>query len=338
LGAIWEPILTDPESGTPPRNTTASSRSRRKADPAKRSIHFFRIDGGADDTGLPIAVDLHPALQKVDGLPFRAVAAGGRYVTSGDADQCAWIDDVGEICKIRFANVRRNALPQAEAGGELTDLALADEAGICEVSHLCIFPDGIVGIEFNFYGPRPSRLAPYLRRVVGDDCPEFRLEALLRQDVTAVLERKKAVRKLDLNIRRPYIDVIEQANASLGAALRAAETASHADCVGLYLEPEPYQRRNLDDGILGLLRRLAPRSDLRENARTLKATVIDQQTDRAEEIDLLRDELISQKTILRQHDRSRVLLSSDAYAKIEEAYTERRSDLAAASSISIAQG
>ena len=63
---------------------------------------------------MPIAVDLRPALQKVDGLPFRDVATGGRYVASGDADQCAWIDEVGEICKIRFANVRRNALPQVK--------------------------------------------------------------------------------------------------------------------------------------------------------------------------------------------------------------------------------
>jgi hypothetical protein len=315
---------------------TTPSRGRRSADTAKRSIYFFRIDGGAGDDGVPIDVDLHPALQKLDGLPFRYAEDGGRYVTSGDADQCVWVDEVDQICKLRFANVRRNALPQAEAGGQLTDLNLADDAGIYEVSHLCIFPGGIVGFEFNFYGPRPSRLAPYLRRAVGEDCPEFSLEALLRQDVAAVLLRKKAVRKLTLSVRRPYIDVIEEANASLGSALRAAETASEADCVGVFLEPEPYQQRNLDSGMLRMLRLLAPRSDLRENARILKATVIDQQTNKAEEIDLLRDELISQKKILREHRRTRVLLSDDAYAKIVEAYTERLDDLVAAASVSTA--
>jgi hypothetical protein len=96
---------------------TTPSRGRRGANTAKRSIHFFRIDGGADDSGVPIAVDLHPALQKFDGLPFRNAENGGRYVTSGDADQCTWVDEVDKICKIRFANVRRNALPQAEVGG-----------------------------------------------------------------------------------------------------------------------------------------------------------------------------------------------------------------------------
>jgi len=140
--------------------------------------------------------------------------------------------------------------------------------------------------------------------------------------VAALLSRKKAVRKLDLSVRQPYIAVIEQANASLGSALRAAETASQADCVGIYLEPEPYQRRNLDGGILEMLRQLARRSDLRENARTLKATVVDEE-DRTEEIDLLRDELISVKKILRQHGRTRVLLGDDAYAQIMDAHTER---------------
>jgi len=180
---------------------TTPSPGRRRVETAKRSIYFFRIDGGAGVDGVPINVDLHPTLQKLDGLPFRPVEDGGRYVASGDADLCVW---VGEICKIRFANIRRNALPLAEVGGQLTDLNLADEAGIYEVSHLCIFPDGIVGMEFNFYGPRPSRLAPYLRRAVGEDCPEFTLEALLRQDVAAVLSRQKAVRKLDLK-RSPAV-------------------------------------------------------------------------------------------------------------------------------------
>jgi hypothetical protein len=104
--------------------------------------------------------------------------------------------------------------------------------------------------------------------------------------------------------------------------------------VGVYLEPEPYQRRNLDGGILDMLRRLVRRSDLRENARTLKATVVDQEN-HTEEIDLLRDELISQKKVLRQHGRTRVLLSDDVYAKIIEAYNQGRDDLTAAASVSV---
>jgi hypothetical protein len=35
-------------------------------------------------------------LEKLDGLPFRNAEAGGRYVSSGDADQCVWVDEVGD--------------------------------------------------------------------------------------------------------------------------------------------------------------------------------------------------------------------------------------------------
>jgi hypothetical protein len=152
--------------------------------------------------------------------------------------------------------------------------------------------------------------------------------------VAAVLSRKKAIRKLDLSVRRPYIAVIEEANANLGSALRAAETASQADCVGVYLEPEPYQRRNLDGGIMDMLRQLVRRADLRENARKIRATVVDDEG-RTEEIDLLKDELISEKKILRQHGRTRVLLQDDAYAQITNAHTERYEDLTAAASVSV---
>src|SRR5260370_33616054 len=107
-----------------------------------------------------------------------------------------------------------------------------------------------------------------------------------------------AVRKLDLSARHPYIAVIEQANASLGSALRAAETASQADCVGIYLEPEPYQRRNLGGGILEMLRQLARPSDLRENARTRQATV-GRAEDRTQGSALVRAQLVSRSDTLR---------------------------------------
>jgi hypothetical protein len=63
------------------RAVRTPSRDRRRAGTAKRSIHFFRIDGGAADSGPPIDVDLRPALQKVEGLPFRNADEGGRYLT-----------------------------------------------------------------------------------------------------------------------------------------------------------------------------------------------------------------------------------------------------------------
>lgn len=61
----------------PGRVMTTPSPGRREAETAKRSIHF-RIDGGADDRGVPIKVDLRPGLQRStayrSGTPIRAAA------------------------------------------------------------------------------------------------------------------------------------------------------------------------------------------------------------------------------------------------------------------------
>ena len=62
-----------------------------------------------------------------------------------------------------FCQIRRTGLPQLEQAGTVSDLKIADNAGLVEAVHVVFFPDNIVGADFNFYGPRLSRLGYYLR-------------------------------------------------------------------------------------------------------------------------------------------------------------------------------
>ncbi|MBB5775046.1 hypothetical protein [Nonomuraea jabiensis] len=200
-------------------------RSRQpKAPTVKRSIYFYRIDAGADETGIPrnIAAELDAGLKAIDDLPFESDSR--RYMSQADGSSlCAWVDDaVGEIAKVRLGTIRKNALPQSELGGILRNLALTDEEGLCETSHMCLFPNGIVGVEHNFYGPRAKRLAAYMIYALSGSCPPFALEALLNHDVAQQLEGLKSVRKLTLRVRKSYTQSISDANESLGRALDAA--------------------------------------------------------------------------------------------------------------------
>ncbi|MBB5775045.1 hypothetical protein [Nonomuraea jabiensis] len=68
----------------------------------------------------------------------------------------------------------------------------------------------------------------------------------------------------------------------------------------------------------------------------LKATIVDGETGKADEINLLEDQLIAKRTILRLTHRSRVLNREDAYRQIVRAYEELREDLLSASSASVA--
>ncbi|MFC5824243.1 hypothetical protein [Nonomuraea insulae] len=302
----------------------------------KRSVYFYRIDAGADETGIPknIDADLAAGLKAIDDLPFDS--ANRRYMNQSDGSSlCAWIDAAEEVTRLRFGTIRKNALPQSELGGTLRNLALGAEEGLCETSHICLFPDGIVGVEHNFYGPRAKRLPAYMMHALSGAIPSFAMEVLLNHDVAKQLEGNKFVRKLTLRVRKSYTSTIGEANKSLGQALEAAALGSDAAVVGLILQPEPYKRVDLKSDLIHFLRRIMRKEDLREQTRELKATIVNEQTGRADEINLLEDQLISKKTILRQTSRSRVLNSDDAYRKIEEAYRELREDLLSASSASV---
>ncbi|MEV0633356.1 hypothetical protein [Nonomuraea wenchangensis] len=302
----------------------------------KRSVYFYRIDAGADETGIQknIDADVEAGLKEISDLPFELT--GRRYMNQSDGSSlCAWVDTVGKITKLRLGTIRKNALPQSEFGGTLRNLALEVDEGLCETSHICLFPNGIVGVEHNFYGPRAKRLSAYMTHALSGAFPPFVMEALLRHDVARQLEGNKSVRKLTLRVRKSYTAAIGEANESLGRALDAAAVGSDAAVVGLILQPEPYKKIDLKTDLIHFLRNIIRKEDLREQARELKATIVDDGTGRADEINLLEDQLISKKTILRQTSRSRVLNSDDAYRKIIDAYEELHEDLLSASSASV---
>jgi hypothetical protein len=301
---------------------------------ATRSIYFYRMDGGALESGAPRRVDIRPALEYINKLPFKQ--SDGRYLIRKEGDvYCAWIAQVGEVSNVAFGLIRRNALPQAESSGKLKNLILAEEEGLCEVSHLCIFPQEIVGIEYNHYGPRASRFAEYINKIGETYAPEFQMEALMRRDIAAKLRNKVAVRAFEMKVRRAHIETIMSMHAKTGEALDSLARGSEADVIGINLGPRPWQKDNLGESIMSFIRNMVRRPDLREIVVQFKASLLEEGSDKPDEINLLQDHLISSRKILRIGERSRVLDSDDAYRNIQDAYTTLRQDLLSAPSVSV---
>lgn len=272
-----------------------------------------------------MALDLRKVLQRVSEL---GCVDGERYLGQDDGNVlCAWVDSVDQQ-RARLATIRRSGLPLIEQGGSLNGLGLAADQGLYEPIHVQIFPDNIVGVEFNFYGPRPSRISSYLRRVAGNDlCPAFTLNALLRQDVVAQLGRLQEVRVLELAVRPSYATAVRQADRDLGAAFQAAARVGAPQLVTLRLSPEPHARHWLDRRVLSAIRSLAGRGDMRENTKVFKVKGLDERSGQVEDVDVLRDQLVSSKRIVRLNERTRAVEDAAAYAAIGEAYAELKSEL-----------
>jgi hypothetical protein len=294
------------------------------------------MDFGLDEAGHPIAGDLVPALRHIDSLEW---TPDGRYFDLGESNfMCCWVDRATNRARLRLATSRRSSLPLRELAGRLSAVPLAPAAGLVEVVHIEFFPDNIVGADFNFYGPRVHRLGDYLAVKAEGIAPPVSFLPLLRRDVAQQLGRFQDIRLFQLKIHASYATTVRQLNTSLGGAFQAARRAGGVDEdveVEIVIRPREYARDSaLDGGLLNTARRLAERTDLPDNAARFLVGGLDRETHKVEKIDLLRDQLIRKKQIVRQGPRTRALLASSAYAAIGEAHHELRNELTAAAALS----
>jgi len=312
-----------------PAKTKSSKPSKRGAvktapPTSRRSIYFYRIDSGLLQSGKPKPVDLKASLTQLNGMKCEL---GGRYVDLGDGNTlCSWIDSVNDQ-QFRLATIRHSDLPRVEQGGDLTDLQLTAEQGLYEPIHLQLFDDNIIGVEFNIYGPRPSRLSWYLRKALSDDTIQYSLDPLLRKDVLDQLSRLEEVRSLDLAIRPSYASTVREANRDLGAAFSAASRAGRSQIVRLVLSPDGNRKGFLSRSVRAATRKLAARSDIRENAQIFKVRGLDEATHTVEAIDVLKDQLVAYRSIVRLDERSRAISDVAAYEAVGDAYKSLKDEL-----------
>ncbi|MBZ5528119.1 MAG: hypothetical protein LAN71_09500, partial [Acidobacteriia bacterium] len=167
----------------------------------ERDIRFFRADLGSDP-GTSGMLDLSKVFARVDKLPY--VKDGRRYSSVDDENSLSsWVYSASDQ-RISLGTIRHSGLPLVESGGVLKGLGLTDDQGLCERTHIQVFPNNIVGVVFNFYGPRVSQLNPYLVATDVRSVPVFKLDPLLREDAAIQLNHVSVIRSLELSIRPSY--------------------------------------------------------------------------------------------------------------------------------------
>ena len=263
-------------------------------------------------------------------MPFSPT---GRYLDSGDSRLCCWVDLTGPKQCFRLVQIRRSDFPLVENQGKLTDLAIPQDSGLAEAIHIVSFPDNIFGADYNFYGPRMTQLSQYLSKKVDKWCPGVIFEPLLRQDVADQLDRLQEIKLFNLKIRASYAAVVAEADRDLGAAFETFARVGGAQELEIVLRPEKYSRKPLAHNLLNIARRLARMTGLRTEASRFQIRGVRKDNGSVELVDVLRDQLITKKSILRQSRRGRALEKNSAYEAIEEAFYDLQDDLKAASGI-----
>ena len=301
----------------------------------ERKIYFYRADIGDDESGKLLSFDPLPALSAISSLPFTNDNAGRyEFDTEGNA-LCLMDHTKSSNPTVQFFRIRRTGLPQLEQAGHISNLNLAPDTGLSEAIHVVFFPNNIVGSEYNHFGPRLSRLGHYLHTKSEGAVPKAIFRPLLRGDATKQLERLTDIRLLDMSIRPAYADIVRQADRSLADAFDAnSRVLDDPETVQIVVKPQKQSRETALESLLHRLRRFLNQDGLLQNADRFQLRGKCSDTGRVETIDLLQDQLISTKQIIRIDKRSRALDPASAFQSIHQAYQELYNDLLLAADIS----
>jgi hypothetical protein len=300
----------------------------RRPDGASRRIYFYRLDAGLETSGKRTPFDVRPALSKINLLPFQD---GGRYMDNGDGNTtCAWVDRLGQLPRLRLATIRKTELPQVEEGGLLAELDIPVDGGLVEAMHLVFFPDNVVGGEFNFYGPRASRLREYLKHAAAAEAQELKsVRPIGLENVFDQLKTLGSIRLLTIKARPSYAATLAREDRDLASILNAAASIGGVDQVSFGISVEPRSRdTHLATKLFDAVKRLARKRQITpEQVSKFEVQGYSADLNRLETIDLLKEFLVSEQKVTKVEGRSRGYVSASVYAAIEQAHGELRDQI-----------
>ena len=232
---------------------------------------------------------------------------------------------------MRLGLVRRSDLPRVQSRDEIRDLDLADNEGLMEVAHLLFFDRGVVGAEFNYRGPRATRLTYYLRERL-PSLPRVDLAVLIYRAAHDQLMNIDELISVELAITRGNLSVLREAardiDTNIIESIGRAIDVFEGDHIQLrVVGREPHQRR----GFLGFggterARSLATDPRFRESLRVLKMKGHDTRTDQDVVLDLLKEQIVSSVEVAKV-GRSRVVVTESMYDRIRAAYGTLRAEI-----------
>lgn len=252
----------------------------------------------------------------------------GRYLPLTDGNMWSmYVDSINLPLKARIGTIRTKGLPMMERRGQTIPLTIPPDAGLYEPMHFIIFPDNIVGFEYNYYGPRPGSLKFYLPKKLPNLVDEVELVPLMRRDVHTLLSRIGEVKVFRLKIHRDMGELLRELDDNLPDAIEAAKRASDAEYIEIVFRAKRYSRHGINIPFLNRLASWLSRSEVRAAVDTLKIRARDEITQSVEEFDLLQEYLLSVKQVVKQDDIHRSVNTNAMYAAIQEAYDELRPEI-----------
>jgi hypothetical protein len=210
--------------------------------------------------------------------------------------------------------IRYDELPARERQGKVEALNLADDEGLAEPIHVVFHSGYVIGVLYNHYGPRPSRLADYLNNKCG---LSVAVEPIIRLDGVSILDRFTDVRRVHLRINDEHLGELQPEQRLFDSA--HALSLLGGGPVEVALAFAPAAREGATDMWKALLGRLLS-GPARASVERAKVWGYDPETGRVESLDLLSHRIEVEREVERARERGRVVADHAAVTAILDAY------------------
>lgn len=301
-----------------------------------KKIQFFNVEMlafNARRNTLEAITDQRPVsiqiMNQIGALTFSDTQPS-RYLEM-DANNALFmlIDSIQEYICGRLIISRRNLLPEVEEQGQLTPLVIPVEAGLAEATHFVYFPAyKVLGLEFNFFGPRPSKFSEYIPNKASDFVNVINLQPILRLDVEEQLNRMGEISLLQIEAHRNAVGILNELNESLGAAFEAAANLSEAETVEIILRKRRHARHGFDfpfsrRRLIELLSTIGSR----EMINKFRGETLNTRQNQNPKFDFLEDKFISSRQVTRVDEISRAIDTVSMHIAIRDAFEELRTQI-----------
>jgi hypothetical protein len=286
-----------------------------------RKIFFFQIVDRF--TGIPLKNS--EVLQVWNDINTVANHKVDYFHEIADDEYClAWMHEHKKFpLKLQFGKTRQSGLPQIEGLKAIRPIALKPEEGINDLCHMVVFDKAIVGFEFNFHGPRISRLADFINQKTSH---KVKFVSLLNKEAAERLADLEGISLFDLKIKSEYLTELTDKKNDIVEVLNDMQEKTEGYEIQIIIKSNTQENENLGSKVMSSLKNLISKADP-EKIDRLKVKGYSTSLEKIDEIDLLSEALVSQQGILQLNPKFRTLSVEGAFRAIEHAYKELAEDI-----------
>lgn len=279
---------------------------------------------------------LNDVLHRIENIPIQSTSTGTYFVLREYNDY--YRDNINAKFW-RLERIRENDLPLGFDIKEIREfpLSLSENQGISEPTHFVVFPNGIIGSEYNYYGAKQinsklmwlinTQLSSFLEQ---NGLKFVKITPILKKDVYDLIDKFVEIRGIKISIATNYAKLLKREDPeSFNALFSATELV---DDMYLTLSFSIGKGRKRGDitkfgNIIKSLKKLLSRSENDKNLRVVEIRGRFEEGGDITDINVLEELMIAEKRVPKLDERSRAVNPISMYQEIISAYESLKEDL-----------